>query len=244
VKAILTYHSIDSTGSAISVSPEVWAAHARWLSNRHVRVLDLDDLIAHPVDGPDAVAVTFDDGFLNVRGAMELLRSSGVPVTVFVVTSHVGGTNAWGGRAAPGIPTLPLLDWADLESLAAQGVSIQAHSRTHPTLTTRSATELDDELLGCREDLAVRLGVRPRHLAYPYGDVNDAVVMRAAQWYAGGHTTDFRGIATDDHAMRLPRLDMYYFDAPGRLEAWGQGAFQRRIAWIRARRALRGLLHR
>jgi len=243
VKAILTYHSIDDSGSPISVSPSVWIAHAQWLSQGRVRVLGLDELIAHPADGADAVAVTFDDGFLNVRTALETLRSNGLPVTVFVVTGHVGGTNAWGGRAAPGIPTMPLLDWRDLEALLRQGVSIEGHTRTHPDLATLSGEALDAELRGCQDDLATRLGVRSTHLAYPYGQFSGAVVGAAARSFAAGYTTTFRVMERDEDRMRLPRLDMYYLGAPGRLEAWGGAGFRRRLAWIRTRRAIRARLY-
>jgi peptidoglycan/xylan/chitin deacetylase (PgdA/CDA1 family) len=242
MKAILTYHSIDDTGSPISISPAGWAAHAKWLSSGAVRVLGLDDLMAHPHDGPDAIAVTFDDGFQNVRTALEDLRSNGVPVTLFVVSGHAGGTNAWGGREQPGIPTLPLLNWAALEHLIGRGVSIQAHTRTHPRLTRIAGAALAGELLGCREDLRARLGIRTAHVAYPYGDVNDAVADCAADAFLVGHTTDFRALKPGDDARRMPRLDMYYFREPGQLEAWGKVGFRRRLAWIRARRAVRALL--
>jgi peptidoglycan/xylan/chitin deacetylase (PgdA/CDA1 family) len=242
VKAILTYHSIDDTGSPVSVPPATWAAHARWLSSGRVRVLGLDELVAHPDDAAgeeDAVAVTFDDGFLNVGQAVETLQSNGVPATIFIVSGHVGGTNAWGGRDQPGIPTLPLLGWTDLERLVRAGASVQAHTRAHPALTTISAGALDDELQGSREDLHARLGVDSTHVAYPYGDLDDDVVAHASRWYRFGYTTRFHALASTDHSMRLPRLDMYYFRVPGALEAWGSPAFGARLLWVQARRAIR-----
>jgi peptidoglycan/xylan/chitin deacetylase (PgdA/CDA1 family) len=157
----------------------------------------------------------------------------------FVVSRHVGGTNAFGGRASRGIPTLPLMDWSDLEHLVARGVAVECHTRSHPALTRVSSGEADDELLGCLDDLQARLGVCGAHVAYPYGDVNGAVASRAARYLRFGHTTDFRMLKTADASMRLPRLDTYYFQAPGALEAWGTPAFGRRIAWCRARRSIR-----
>jgi len=65
VKATLTYHSIEESGSPISVSPSVFASHLRWLGSARVRVFSLDALASHSDDAGDAVAVTFDDGFLN-----------------------------------------------------------------------------------------------------------------------------------------------------------------------------------
>ena len=242
MKATLTYHSIDESGSAISVSNEVFEAHLRWLASGRVRVLSLDDLATDRSHDDDALAVTFDDGFLNAQGAVERLLDHGLPVTIFVVSGHVGGTNAWGRHPDPDIPQLPVLGWSDLERLAARGAAIEAHTRHHVALTRIPASALDDELRGCQEDLQARLGIHSSHLAYPYGDVDDTVIARAARCFQSGHTTEFRAMTDQDDAMQLPRLDMYYFQAPGSLEAWGTAAFRRRLAWVRARRAVRARL--
>jgi peptidoglycan/xylan/chitin deacetylase (PgdA/CDA1 family) len=243
VKATLTYHSIDDSGSAISLGRQAFRAHLRWLTSGRVRVLSLDDLVAHPDTGDPAVAVTFDDGFLNVHDGVEELLKNRVPVTLFLVSGHVGRSNAWnGGRADPGIPVLPLLDWPDLERLVAHGASIAPHTRRHPHLTRISTQAFDDELGGCLDDLRARLGPASAHLAYPYGDVNAAVAARAARYVRFGHTTHFDFLKADDAPLLLPRLDMYYFQAPGSIEAWGSPRFLRRVAWCRLRRAARRLL--
>lgn len=242
MRATLTYHSIDDSGSPISLSPGVFAEHLRWLTSGPVGVLALDDLLAHPDDAEDAVAVTFDDGFLNTRGPVESLLAAGVPATMFIVTGHVGGTNSWGAATYTGIPTLPLLDWSDLEHLVARGAMVGSHARSHSPLTAVSSGALEDELLGSREDLQARLGVQTVHVAYPYGDVDDAVATRAAQYFRWGHTTDVRVVTSAAEPLRLPRLDVYYFNAPGALEAWGTRRFMHRVAWIRARRTLRARL--
>src|SRR5581483_6893264 len=64
MRAILTYHSIDESGSVISVGRETFAAQAAWLASGRVRVTTVDELLALPPDA-DAVALTFDDGFQN-----------------------------------------------------------------------------------------------------------------------------------------------------------------------------------
>ncbi len=207
-----------------------------------VRVLPLDDLVRQPSSGDDAVAVTFDDGFLNVRNPIVDLLGDGLPVTIFAVTERVGQANDWGGHAAPGIPTLPLLGWDQLEDLVSRGAAVAAHTRTHPSLPSVSRQELDDELLGAREDLRHRLGATLAHLAYPYGDVDDRVAARAGEFFRWGHTTEFRPLAPSDSPLRLPRLDMFYFRAPGALDAWGTPRFRRRVTWLRARRRIRATL--
>jgi peptidoglycan/xylan/chitin deacetylase (PgdA/CDA1 family) len=243
VKATLTYHSIDESGSPISLSPTAFEAHAQWLASGDVKVLSLDALMAHPVDGEDAVAVTFDDGFLSTRGPVEQLLGAGVPATLFIVSGHVGTTNAWNGRAQTGIPVLPLMSWDHVEYLVARGATIGAHTRTHRVLTKLPSGVLEAELVGSWEDLHGKLGVRAVHIAYPFGAINPEVTRRAAGYFRWGHTTDFRVMAGDDEPMEQPRLDMYYFSDPGALASWGTPAFMRRVAWCRARRRLRaGLL--
>jgi peptidoglycan/xylan/chitin deacetylase (PgdA/CDA1 family) len=244
VKATLTYHSVDDSGSAISVAPPVFAEHLAWLTSDRVRVLTLDQLAAHTDDAVDAVAVTFDDGFLNIEPGVEKLLGNGVPVTLFIVSGRAGGDNNWGGKTARSIPTLPLLGWDHLERLVARGAAVEAHTRSHTALTGMSDAALDEELRGCQEELRARLGVQSSHLAYPYGDVDAAVERRASAYFRFGHTTELRFMAESDAPLRLPRLDMYYFQRPGSLPAWGTPAFARRVAWIALKRKARMVIGR
>jgi peptidoglycan/xylan/chitin deacetylase (PgdA/CDA1 family) len=241
MRATLTYHSVDPSGSAISVHPDAFSAHLRWLTSGRIRVLPLEDLIATADEGPDAVALTFDDGFVSTREPIRRLLAEHLPVTVFVVTAEVGRSNAWGGRPHPSVPTLPLLSWNDLEDLKARGASIEAHTRTHAALSSLSDAALDDELSGCRADLEARLGTST-HLAYPYGDVDRRVESRAAAVFRFGHTTEFRPLRPRERPLGLPRLDMYYFAATGTIERWNQPGTLGRIGLRRlVRHGLLGL---
>ena len=237
MRAILMYHSIDDSGSVISVSPAVFAEHVRWIARRGLRVLSLDDLFAlDPTDDRDAIAITFDDGFANVIAAATPLREQDLTATVFVVTGHVGRTNAWGGRTPPGIPTLPLLDWSSLEHLIERGFSIGGHTHSHPPLTTLSADAVTEELDRCAGELRTRLGVEPSVLAYPYGAVDAAVAAIASNRFRAAVTTRFAAFRGTESPMRIPRLDMYYFRAPGAIDRWGRAAFTWWLDWVRFRR--------
>ena len=233
MKAILTYHSLDDSGSPISVRPETFAGHLKWLASGAVRVTTLEELHGLPAD-TDAVAITFDDGFASVGAvAAPLLAQHGLPATVFVVTDHVGGTNAWRGSAQPGIPTLPLLDWHELARLAEQGFTLGSHGRTHARLAGASGVRLADEVAGSAERLCAETGRIPRAFAYPYGSVDAAARLAVGGGYALACTTELRVLREGDDSHLLPRLDMYYFRAPGSLERWGTAKFRRRL-WLRA----------
>ena len=239
MRAILTYHSIDASGSPISCSPEAFDRHVAWLSSGRVKATTLDDLVSLPADS-DAVAVTFDDAFLNFREtAAPRLMAHGIPATVFVAADHAGGTNAWGGVAQSGIPLLPILDWDSLASLQRQGIGLGAHSRTHPDLTRIPAAQLDDEIRGAADLIQRETGSRPTSFAYPYGryDQRAETLVRAAYKYGCG--VEFRVLDDSSRVSALPRLDMFYFQEPGRLEGWGTPEFARFIAVRRRLRRIR-----
>jgi peptidoglycan/xylan/chitin deacetylase (PgdA/CDA1 family) len=241
MRAILTYHSIDDNRSPISISPDQFLTHHRWFAQRKVRVLPLADLLEHPA-GEDALAITFDDGFRNTLEPAAALLAEGIPVSFFVVTSHIGGTNAWRGVGDPGIPTSPLLDWNDLERLKARGAAIEAHTRTHPRLTSLSDAAIDEELQGSQADLVARLGAGASHFAYPYGNLDSRVVGRARKYFAHAHTTTFGVLEPGADPMLLPRLDMFYFRKKAGLETWGTTRFSILLRWISTRRRIRRLL--
>ena len=44
MRAILTYHSIDESGSPISMSEEVFRSQIAWLAKGHVKVVSLETL--------------------------------------------------------------------------------------------------------------------------------------------------------------------------------------------------------
>ena len=240
LRAVLTYHSLDDSGSPISVSPSAFASHVRWLGASDVRVLPLEELwteVRSGVDSGDAVAITFDDGFANFaeQGA-PVLREFGFPCTLFVVSRHVGADNTWGSRRDAGIPVLPLLDWATLGRLTEGTVKVGGHTQTHRALDLLPLDAVEQEIAGGAEDIMANLGVRPTSFAYPYGAVSSAASTCVGRTFALGVTTELRDLAAGDDPARLPRLDAYYLRHETGLHHWGSARFR---AYVRVRSALR-----
>ncbi|MEO8199515.1 MAG: polysaccharide deacetylase family protein [Gemmatimonadota bacterium] len=243
MRAVLMYHSIDPSGSAISVSRDEFHSHVRWLARGSVKVLPLDRVVTSEASD-DVVALTFDDGFANfATDAAPLLREHGLPATLYVVSDLTGRTNAWGGKDAPGIPTLPLLDWPTLGRLAEAGVTLGGHTRTHPRLAGMTKGALEDEIGGCADRIQAETGQRPTSFAYPYGSYDSTAVDVAGAHYQNACTTELRVLNASDRSHLVPRLDMYYFRKPGRLEAWGSQSFRWRLRIRAHARALRQALH-
>jgi peptidoglycan/xylan/chitin deacetylase (PgdA/CDA1 family) len=240
VRAILTYHSIDDSGSPISIDRECFARHVRFMTSPRVRVVPLAQIEnAHG----DALAVTFDDGFLDFADqAWPLLREHGLPATLFVVSGQVGQRNDWGGKQAAGIPTLPLCDWDALGRMAAEGLELGAHSRLHPHLEELDDSDQSEEIEGCADDIERRTGHAPRSFCYPFGSFDERALARVRARYARACTTELDLLRGGEDAHLLPRLDAFYYRAPGRLEAWGTGAFRRHLWLRRLGRAVKGRL--
>jgi peptidoglycan/xylan/chitin deacetylase (PgdA/CDA1 family) len=76
--------------------------------------------------------------------------------------------------AAPA-PESAVLGWPELRALAADGVALAPHSRSHPLLDRLPRKEVRDEIVGSLEDLESEIGVAPPVFAYP-GGAQDAYV--------------------------------------------------------------------
>jgi peptidoglycan/xylan/chitin deacetylase (PgdA/CDA1 family) len=245
VRAIITYHSIDSSGSPISIAEPDFRRHIRWLAKGRVRVLPLEDVVSAP-EGDDAVALTFDDAFQNFGSlAAPLLEENSMPATLFVATSKVGGTNAWDvPLAGGGIPVLPLLDWGGIAGAAQRGIAIGSHSRTHRRLPSLDNVDLRDEVAGSSSELCRELGIAATAFSYPYGEASLRVKDEAARVYKFAVTTDLRALSEDDDPRLLPRIDAYYLRARGRLESFGTPAFNRYVGIRNSGRRLRASVSR
>jgi peptidoglycan/xylan/chitin deacetylase (PgdA/CDA1 family) len=241
VRAILTFHSVDHSDSVLSIAPEQLRSLIRGVRAAGHEVVSLRALMESGAS-PNWVALTFDDGFGTVHEhALPVLREEGVTATLFATTGYLGRANDWPGQPE-WVPKWPMLDWDQVEELAAAGWDIQAHTETHPDLRTMSDDAIRDEM--SRSDAAIeeRTGRRPDQFAYPYGFVNDRVVELASDRYAWCFTTemaplDGRG-ETDLRVGGVPRLDTYYFRSRHWHRHFGGVAFR---SWVAGRAALRKL---
>jgi len=100
-------------------------------------------------------------------------------------------------------PEPSVLSWDALRHLANQGVTLGAHTRTHPLMNRISPQEAQAEALGSLQDLEAEIGSAPPIFAYPGGGINDEVVQGVAQaGFALAFTTG-RGLNNWQTADRL-----------------------------------------
>ncbi|MFQ5678561.1 MAG: polysaccharide deacetylase family protein [Gemmatimonadota bacterium] len=238
MRAVVTFHSIDDSGSPISVRLEEFDRHVAWLASGRVRPRSVSGILTAEDDAEDAVAVTFDDGYENFRThAWPRLREAGIPVTLAVVSGYAGRRNDWEAPGTRAVPRIPLLDWDTLASLVEDGVEIAAHGRTHRPLPSLEDAELEEELARSAEEIQARTGARPSGFVYPYGWVDARCPEAASRHYEWACTTEARVLRAREHRFLIPRLDAVHYRRPGRLEAWGSPAFRTHLALRRLARS-------
>lgn len=236
---ILAYHSLDASGSVISIRPELFRRQMELLVGRGVPVVPLAEVRTRP----GAVALSFDDAYGNfLTHALPVLTLHRLPATVFVVTGRVGGFNDWSQKGYAGIPRLQLMDWPELVEAAACGVEIGGHGVTHPDLAALAPEQARDELRRCREEIAERTGRPPSSFAYPYGSSSPTVRRIAAEYYQAACGTALRYVRREDDPLDLPRLDVYYLQDLAGFERAVTGRAAVRLAFRRMLRRLRRIL--
>lgn len=245
---ILTYHSIDPSGSVLSVAPADFREHMRSLARngftgiRFDRLIDaFEGRVALP---PRPVVLTFDDAYANFQEyALPALREAGFAATLFAVAGLVGKTNKW-QEANLSIPRLPLLDWPALREIAAAGFEIGSHTFTHARLNCVPADRLEYEIAGSRRRLEDGVGAPVATLAYPFGAHHAASVAIARVTYRGACSTRMATarVAHDRHL--LPRFDAYYLRDPRQFARFGTPLGNAYLAARTLGRAARALLDR
>lgn len=225
---VLCYHAIQDQSSdpklaPYGVSPELFAQHLDVLSKSGFSFVTPDALANFLRYGAPlprrAVLLTFDDGYETLlKVAKDMLFPRKIPAITFAVTGMRSGTNEW--DQADGACRLTLLDRDQLHELAALGVAIGSHSRTHREMTLLDESQLNEEVAGSADDLA-SLGLpRPQFFAYPFGAVDDRgrQAVRDAGYLVGfGCSSGY--VTSMSDRMDLARVGVYASDRRWRFRA-------------------------
>lgn len=137
-------------------------------------ITDLENL--HQYEKP--VALTFDDGFLDVyQNAFPLLKKYNIKASMYIVNDFT---------TKPGYCTIEQLQ----EMLDSGFVAMESHTVTHNRLATLSAQRVQTELTDSKAFLKEKLDVDSTVLCYPYGSFNNMVTRIAKEQYKYGLAMD------------------------------------------------------
>jgi peptidoglycan/xylan/chitin deacetylase (PgdA/CDA1 family)/GT2 family glycosyltransferase len=155
-----------------------------------------------------SVAITIDDGYRdNLEVAEPVLRHRGFPATVFLVSSKLGGVNDWTAEGA--LADRPLLSLEQARELRERGISLGAHTRTHPELPQESDEAVREQVGGSRQDLEQALGGEIATFAYPFGRFDERAVDAVDEaGFRGACTVEPRLVSPLDDPLRVPRIEV------------------------------------
>ena len=209
---VLMYHWVSGCPGdrlrAWGITPEQFESQMRHLAEEGYRTVSLREVVevargTRPAP-EKALALTFDDGYADfLDNVLPVLERHHFAATVFLVADRVGRTNAWDARH--GDPPRTLLGWEEAAGLAARGIEIGSHARTHRFLPDLSGPELEEEIRGSKEMIEDRLGRAVRFFSYPHGLHDERCVAGVAAAGYEGAVADIRGgnrAGTDPFRLR------------------------------------------
>jgi len=216
---VLCYHSIHPDSPFTSATPQVFAGHLDWIV-RHCRVVPLQDVASiastFARDERPAVAITFDDGYLdNYEYAFPLLNERGLTSTFFVTAgllekdADVLGRLA--GLRASDADAIRPMEWHHARAMQAGQMEIGAHTYSHPNLARLPRDAAREELIRSKTIIEQRLGERVRSVAYPFGKPRrhftaETVSLVEELGYEYACQVLFRGVRASDSRFRIPRF--------------------------------------
>jgi peptidoglycan/xylan/chitin deacetylase (PgdA/CDA1 family) len=163
---ILIYHQVGTNlGREMEIATETFANQVRHLEAEG-SIVSLNDAIARmgTPDDDRLFVLTFDDGYADMHAnAFPLLTDRRIPFTLYITTLPIEDSAVTQSGASP-------LTWGQIEEMLGSGlVTIGAHTHSHPDLRYLSADAVAAELDESNALIQDRLGVEPRHFAYPKG---------------------------------------------------------------------------
>ncbi|MDA0204246.1 MAG: polysaccharide deacetylase family protein [Acidobacteria bacterium] len=207
-RAILTYHSIDDSGSIVSTTTETLRLHLASLVAQGVEVVAPGEVAE--ARSPSAVALTFDDGFANFyTDAFPALSLNGLTATVLIVAGRCGQSGDW-ARQPPALKTRELLTWSKIQELQAAGIEFGAHSMTHPSLPDLPIDKAASEILDSKRAIEDRTGAAVECFAYPYGEYTQPIADVVAENFRIGLSTEMGFVTRGSSFEALERIDAYY----------------------------------
>jgi peptidoglycan/xylan/chitin deacetylase (PgdA/CDA1 family) len=199
---ILMYHVVSAPPASarypdLFVRPHDFAAEMDWLERHRYHAVTLKRVYDSWTRGAKLpvrpIVISFDDGYLSqYTQAFPSLRAHHWPGVLNMEVNFMHGTGA-------------LVPWR-VRTLIAAGWELDAHTLTHPDLTTLDDAELWRQVHGSRVALQRKFHVPVDFFCYPAGRYN-ARVIRAVK-LAGflGATTTKYGLARPPGLFTLDRI--------------------------------------
>ena len=197
--------------------PKRFEKHMHFLSRGSYNVVSFSEICRYMRGQQEllerSIAVTLDDGFGdNYESAWPILKTYGIPATIFLTAGMIGKTNEW--MAKDQETQKQMLRWDQVRAMAETGISFGAHTVTHPVIPELPAQEAAFEIEQSKRIIEEKLGVSSPYFAYPYGLFEQQtcdLVKNAGYSLACSTRSGFNHRRTDTFALR--RIEVYGTDS-------------------------------
>jgi biofilm PGA synthesis lipoprotein PgaB len=207
---VLQYHHVSSsTPASTSISPEQFTAHMDWLMNEGYTVIELPLAIEQLQEGRSlddkTVAITFDDGFIDVyTTAFPILRERKLPFTIFINPDpHDQKLPAWA-------------NWKQIKEMGKNGATLANHTNSHLFMlrradnesTTAWRTRITEEVVVAEERIHSETDQSHLMLAYTYGESDTALRALIGDLGFTAFGQHSGGIDSNSDFTNLPRFPL------------------------------------
>jgi peptidoglycan/xylan/chitin deacetylase (PgdA/CDA1 family) len=191
---ILTYHTIGDYGeilpAGINTPVEAFSAHMEYLYQHRYRVIPLDQMVDHIINGSTlnhkTLAITFDDGYEDhFLYAYPILKRYSFPATIFLTVKYIDGY--WESeRAEEG--RIKGLCMEHIRKMQREGlIQFGSHGYSHVDLTGVDSDGRVFEIANSKIYLEDLLGEEVPFISYPFGAFDQGIkdMVRKAGYRAG-----------------------------------------------------------
>lgn len=146
------------------------------------------------------VALTFDDGYRDFyTDAFPVIKDTNVKATVFVITGFINYQNY-------------MTDKQLIEISQSGLIEIGAHTINHVDLGTITPTHADSEIVGSKDYLESKLGIKIESFSYPYGSFNNEIIQMVKNASYTSAVSDISGTTQSlNNLYSLSRIRVGYF---------------------------------
>ena len=209
---ILCYHSIDLSGSPVSVNPQSFSDQIAYLQKSGYQTVTLHEVVEYAQNGHTSVkrpvCIVFDDGYKNnYTEAFPVLRRAGFSATIFVTTDYCGKSNSWGEQSMS-IPPLPMMSWEEIVEMSRHGIEFGSHTKSHPKLAEIDVKMASEELEGAKVELENHIGKQIEFASYPFGSFNGEVKGLAKSIFKAVVSTRLGKVQVGSDIHALERINV------------------------------------
>lgn len=175
---VLFYHSMDDSGSLLSISRENFMRQLSYLKKSGYGSLTIGEFLEY-FDSKNNKSfpekkflITFDDGYKDNIEAINILKELNFSAVIFITTGYTGGYNDF---CEQNVPRLPMLTMEEIRNLSKSGTEFGAHGHAHRNITDLANEEAINDISKSKQILESEIKYEVISFCYPRGKYTNKI---------------------------------------------------------------------